>query len=113
MGIHDLYKTAGELHGHLCPGLAIGVRAAAEAQARLGAVSGCTLGHGACWTDGIRSVLGVEPVIDETDTAVFNFCGADGGRLRLTLRDLPYDGEKSALIEHILTAPVDEIFEIC
>ena len=29
--IHELYRKAGELHGHTCPGLAIGVRAALEA----------------------------------------------------------------------------------
>lgn len=31
MDIHELFEAAGNLHGHLCPGLAIGVRAAAEA----------------------------------------------------------------------------------
>ena len=31
MDIHELYLKAGELHGHYCPGLAIGVRAGAEA----------------------------------------------------------------------------------
>ena len=29
--IKELYEKAGELHGHYCPGLAIGVRAAAAA----------------------------------------------------------------------------------
>ena len=31
--IKELYEKAGELHGHYCPGLAIGVRAAAAASA--------------------------------------------------------------------------------
>ena len=35
MDIHELFEAAGNLHGHLCPGLAVGVRAAAEASGLL------------------------------------------------------------------------------
>ena len=113
MDIHELYTRSGELHGHLCPGLAMGVRAAAEAKARLGSVDNCVLGHSACWVDGIRSVLGIDPTVNETDTAVFDFGGA-GSTLRLTLKELPRDSmDKPSLIEHILTAPVSDIFDIC
>ena len=33
--IQHVYKQAGDFHGHFCPGLAIGVRAAWEARERL------------------------------------------------------------------------------
>ena len=36
MDIHEYYKQAGKFHGHWCPGLAIGVRAAWEAGKALG-----------------------------------------------------------------------------
>lgn len=112
MDIYELYKTAGELHGHLCPGLAIGVRASVEAQSHGGKISACTLGHRACWVDGIISVLGIKPEIDEQDKAFFDFVG-EKGRFRLMLGALPKDMEKPSLIEYILTAPMDEIFELC
>lgn len=112
MDIHELYKAAGELHGHLCPGLAIGVRAAAEAESHCGKITACTLGHSACWTDGILSVLGIAAEIDERDMAFFDFHG-EKGELRLTLKELPAGMERTVLIELILTAPVGEIFEIC
>ena len=86
MDIHELFEAAGNLHGHLCPGLAIGVRAAAEA-------GGLLHGELRC----------------ETGKPVFNFYGA-GGELRLYLRPLPKLADKSALIEYILTAPAAEIF---
>ena len=112
MDIHELYKTAGELHGHLCPGLAIGVRASVEAQSHGSKISACILGHRACWVDGIISVLGIKPEIDEQDKAFFDFVG-EKGSFRLMLGALPKEMEKPALIEYILTAPMDKIFELC
>ena len=60
--IHELYQKAGELHGHYCPGLAIGVRAAFEAL-RILKVENihshslyCIAESRACFQDGIQVV---------------------------------------------------------
>ena len=58
MDIHELFEAAGNLHGHLCPGLAIGVRAAAEAGGLLHGELRCAIESRACWADGFQSVLG-------------------------------------------------------
>ena len=62
--IHELYQKAGELHGHYCPGLAIGVRAAFEAL-RILKVENihshslyCIAESRACFQDGIQVVFG-------------------------------------------------------
>ena len=90
MDIHELFEAAGNLHGHLCPGLAIGVRAAAEAGRLLHGELRCAIESRACWADGFQSVLGATVgngmlCLRETGKPVFNFYGA-GGELRLYLR---------------------------
>lgn len=114
MDIHELFEAAGKLHGHLCPGLAIGVRASVEAAGLLQGELRCVMESRACWADGLQSVLGATVGngrlhLRETGKPVFNFYG-HGGELRLYLRPLPKLPDKSALIEHILTAPAAEIF---
>ena len=114
MDIHELFEAAGRLHGHLCPGLAIGVRAAAEAAGLLQGELRCVMEISACWADGFQSVFGATVGngrlrLRETGKPVFNFYG-DGGELRLYLRPLPKLPDKAALTEHILTAPAAEIF---
>lgn len=61
--IKELYKKAGELHGHYCPGLAIGVRAAAEALEILKPSKKahnlcCIAENRACYLDGIQMIFG-------------------------------------------------------
>ena len=86
MDIHELFEAAGNLHGHLCPGLAIGVRAAAEAGGLLHGELRCAIESRACWADGFQSVLGATVgngrlCLRETGKPVFNFYGA-GSELR-------------------------------
>ena len=57
MDIHEYYRQAGNFHGHWCPGLAIGVRAAFEAGQALGTQMAdrhnhiqCLAESSACWT---------------------------------------------------------------
>lgn len=123
MEIHELYQEAGKLHGHYCPGLAIGVRAAVEAKKALDPenVDGslcCLLERSACWTDGIQSVLGATAgngklKLRLTGKPVFNFYNTvSGGTLRLYLRPSPEKMEKDRLIEYFLSAPAEEVFDI-
>lgn len=78
MDIHELFEAAGNLHGHLCPGLAVGVRAAAEASGLLHGELRCAIESRACWADGFQSVLGATVgngrlCLRETGKPVFNF----------------------------------------
>ncbi len=118
--IHELYQKAGELHGHYCPGLAIGVRAAAEALAILN-VEGdarvyCIAESRACYQDGIQSVFGATvgngnlELRDRGKTA-FNFYERKYGQsIRLVAASWPEDLSKEEMTEFILTAPLDQVF---
>ena len=64
MDIQSLFEKSAEFHGHRCPGLAIGVRAAVEAQNLLGIGHSadeeivCITENDACGVDGIQVLLG-------------------------------------------------------
>lgn len=120
--IHDLYWKAGELHGHYCPGLAIGVRAAAEAL-RILEVEDihskslyCIAESRACFQDGIQVVFGTTlgngtlELRDRGKTA-FNFYDREKGRgVRLVLKDQPEGKSREESTAFILTAPFDQVF---
>lgn len=123
MDIHEYYRQAGNFHGHWCPGLAIGVRAAFEAGQTLGTQMAdrhnhiqCLAESSACWMDGIQFVLGATLgngalKIDDTGKSAFNFYNPETGEsLRYYLLELPRELPKSELIDYILTAPLEEVF---
>ncbi len=62
--LHDLLLKAGELHGHYCPYLALGVMAAADALNRLGAENDgmedlvAVVETNSCFSDGVQYVAG-------------------------------------------------------
>ena len=116
--IQHVYNQAGAFHGHFCPGLAIGVRAAWEARERLDSQElQCLAESPACWLDGIQFLLGATVgngrlKVDDRGKAAFNFYAPDSGdSLRLYLKELPHGLSKEALIDFILTAPAAEIFQ--
>lgn len=119
--IQEEYKQAGAFHGHFCPGLAIGVRAAWEARKALDPERNgqlqCLAESAACWLDGIQYVLGATTgngrlKTDDRGKAAFNFYAPQtGDSLRLYLKDLPAGLTKEALIDFILTAPEEELFQ--
>ena len=120
--IYELYRKAGELHGHSCPGLAIGVRAAAEAL-RILEVEDihskslyCIAESRACFQDGIQVVFGTTlgngtlELRDRGKTA-FNFYDREKGRgVRLVLKSQPEGMSREESTEFILTAPFDLVF---
>lgn len=119
--IHELYKKAGGLHGHYCPGLAIGVRAAALALERLSVTENerglyCIAESRACYIDGIQSVFGTTIgngglELRDRGKAAFNFYDRQRGRaLRLVLLETPGGMSREELIEYILTAPAEQVF---
>lgn len=123
MDIREYYKQAGAFHGHWCPGLAIGVRAACEAGQALGTQMAdrhnhiqCLAESTACWLDGIQFVLGSTLgngalKIDDTGKSAFSFYNPETGEsLRYYLLELPRERPREELIDYILSAPLDSIF---
>ena len=123
MDIHEYYKQAGNFHGHRCPGLAIGVRAAFEAGQALGTQMSdrhiriqCLAESYACWLDGIQFVLGSTLgngalKIDDAGKSAFSFYNPETGEsLRYYLLELPREKSREELIEYILSAPPDSVF---
>ena len=122
MDIREYYKQAGAFHGHWCPGLAIGVRAACEAGQALGTQMAdrhnhiqCLAESTACWLDGIQFVLGSTLgngalKIDDTGKSAFSFYNPETGEsLRYYLLELPRERPREELIDYILSAPLDSI----
>ena len=100
MDIHELFQKAGELHGHYCPGLAIGVRAGAEALRLLevekkGFNLYCIAENRACYQDGIQMVFGTtlgdgNLELRQRGKTAFNFYDRDTGKsVRLVMSDWP------------------------
>ena len=119
--IDKLYEKAGELHGHYCPGLAMGVRAAAAAldilrPEQTGKNLYCIAECCACYLDGIQSVFGTTVgngrlEIRESGETAFNFYDRASGRsVRLVAVDMPADLSRDEKKEFILTAPLDSVF---
>lgn len=122
--IHEIFQKAGRFHGHTCPGLAIGVRAAVEA-IRLLEIKNthshslyCIAENRACYVDGIQTVLGCtlgngNLEIRLRGKTAFNFYDRkDGKSLRLIAGDCPAGLSREESIEFILTAPLEEVFSV-
>ena len=119
--INELYERSAIMHGHKCPGLAIGVRAGAEALALLDVTERghnlyCIAESRACYQDGIQTVfrttLGNGNLeLRERGKAAFNFYDrATGKSIRLCAKPLPKGMNKQQMIDFILTAPVEQVF---
>lgn len=121
--IHEIFRKAGEFHGHTCPGLAIGVRAAVEAKRLLDVeeIHGhnlyCIAENRACYIDGIQTVFGTTlgggnlEICPRGKTA-FNFYDrASGKSVRLLAADWPAMSREES-IEYLLTAPFEEVFTV-
>ena len=120
--IKELFKKAGELHGHYCPGLAIGVRASVEALRILEPQKKshnlyCIAENRACYLDGIQTVFGAtlggkNLEVRERGKTAFNFYDRESGKsVRLIVKDRPEGMSRDEQKEFILEAPFDEVFE--
>ena len=118
--IEELYKKAGELHGHYCPGLAIGVRAAAAAldilsPEKKGKNLYCIAESRACYLDGIQVVFGTTVgngrlEVRDSNEAAFNFYDRESGRSVRLAADTPAGLSRDEKRDFILTAPLDKVF---
>ena len=120
--IKELYEKSGELHGHYCPGLAIGVRAAAAAldilnPEKKGKNLYCIAESRACYLDGIQVVFGTTAgngrlEVRDSDEAAFNFYDRESGKsVRLAAAAMPEGLSRDEKRDFILTAPLDKVFE--
>lgn len=124
MTIYEEYERAALLHGHKCPGLAIGVRAAAEAK-RILKIEDiqekgicCAAECRGCCLDGIQVVLGCTAgkgslfVLPLGKTAFSVYRQSTGESLRLVQRELPGALSRAEKTEFILTAPIESVFSV-
>ena len=119
---NDIWEKAVDFHGHTCGGLALGVRAAMEAQKRFGIEIAadeeivCVTENDACGVDGIQSVLGCtlgkgNLIYRGTGKFAFSFFNRKTGEsFRLMARDKKEGLHGAEYIEYVLTAPVEEVF---
>lgn len=119
-----LWEKAVAFHGHECPGLAIGVRAALIAMDLLktGASEDeelvCVTENDACGVDGVQALTGCtfgkgNLIYRGTGKQAFSFFDRRSGRkIRLMLR--PFAGEMSRAQrqDYILSAPAEVIFDV-
>ncbi len=122
--IHELYKNAGKLHGHYCPGLAIGVRAAYEALRLLEIEDNqkkglyCIAESSACYVDGIQWVFGTTTGKNNLEVrpagkVAFSFYDrANGTSIRLFYTGTPEGMGRDEMTEYILTAPFELLFSV-
>ncbi len=119
--IRELYEKAGVLHGHYCPGLAIGVRAGFEARRILDIKSAghhlyCIAEGRACYLDGVQVVFGTtlgngNLEIKDMGKSAFNFYDRESSKsVRLSVKAWPDGMSRDEMKDYILTAPFDEIF---
>ena len=118
----ELWQKAVEFHGHTCGGLALGVRAAMEAQKRFGKGRAsdeeivCVTENDACGVDGIQFILGCtlgkgNLIYHGTGKFAFSFFDrSTGDSFRLYARDKKEGLHGERYIEYVLTAPIDEVF---
>ena len=114
--IKQRYEEAVVFHGHRCPGLALGVRAAWEAQRRLGTDMVCVAESINCTVDGIQSLLGCtfgngKLLCRPTGKCAFSFYDTNSGEsFRVIQRKLPQGLDMEEKIDLILTAPLEQVF---
>lgn len=118
----SVWEKAVAFHGHGCPGLAIGVRAAQIVLERFGVDRAqdeelvCITENDACGVDGIQAILGCtfgkgNLLYRGTGKQAYSFFHRESGQsLRLVLR--PFQGEKGrdSRMRYILEAPAEDIF---
>ncbi len=111
-----------EFHGHECPGLAIGYKAAEAAQKILGISFSpdeeivCVTENDACGVDAIQVITGCSMgkgnlIYRGTGKQAFSFFNRrNGDNIRMILKPFTKEMERKERQEYILNAPLDDIF---
>lgn len=121
--IKERFEEAAAFHGHRCPGLAMGVRAAEEAKRILGIKEAgekglsCMAESRACFIDGIQLLCGCTVgngrlKFHRTGKTAFSFYTETGESVRLLLKGTGGEMTKEERIDYILTAPLEEVYAV-
>lgn len=116
--IKEKFERAAAFHGHKCPGLAIGVRAAAEAMRLLGTEKlSCLAESSACYIDGIQALCGCtvgngKLKFHPTGKTAFSFYTDEGESVRLLLKQSSGEMSREERIDYLLTAPLEEVYSV-
>ncbi|MDD2234477.1 MAG: FmdE family protein [Desulfitobacteriaceae bacterium] len=122
MGKTDWQKAV-EFHGHSCPGLAIGYKAAAAAKEKMGITFAsdeevvCVTENDACGVDAIQLLTGCSIgkgnlIYRGTGKMAFSFFNRKNGEsLRMIIKPFKGEMDRQERQEYILNSPVDEIFD--
>ncbi len=120
----ELWEKCVDFHGHECPGLAIGFRAALQAAEFMGINESddeelvCVTENDACGVDAIQGLLSCtigkgNLLYRGTGKMAFSFFERKSGRkIRYCLKPFEKEMERRERQEYILTAPFEEIFFI-
>ncbi len=122
MGKTDWQKAV-EFHGHSCPGLAIGYKAAEAAKEKMGITFAsdeevvCVTENDACGVDAIQLLTGCSIgkgnlIYRGTGKMAFSFFNRKNGEsLRMIIKPFKGEMDREERQEYILNSPVDEIFD--
>ncbi len=112
-----------EFHGHSCPGLAIGYKAAEAAKEKMGIRFAsdeevvCVTENDACGVDAIQSLTGCSIgkgnlIYRGTGKMAFSFFNRKNGEsLRMIIKPFQGEMDREERQEYILNSPVGEIFD--
>ena len=121
----ELWDKCVAFHGHSCPGLAIGFRAATLALELLGGEESardeelvCVTENDGCGVDAVQVVPGCTMgkgnlIYRGTGKMAFSFyCRRSGKAVRLMLKPLPEDLDREERRRMILEAPAEQVFAV-
>ena len=122
----ELWEECVRFHGHACPGLAIGYRAAEAASERLGTTLRrtededivCVSENDGCGVDSVQCIMSCtvgkgNMILRPRGKNAFSFFDRRTGKgVRLVLRPFDRDRPKEEVIAEILAKPYGELFEI-
>ena len=119
-----MWEKAVAFHGHECPGLAIGVRAAIEALKYMDGVKSedesivCVTENDACGVDAIQTILSCTMgkgnlLYRDTGKMAFSFFARKSGKkIRFCLKPSKTVMDREDRKKYILEAPFEELFKI-
>lgn len=118
-----LWEKTADFHGHKCPGLAIGFRAAEAVQEKMGITQSddeelvCVTENDACGVDAIQALLSCtfgkgNLLYKGTGKQAYSFFNrTTGERIRIYLKaKRPEKPDRERWMSYLLNAPLDELF---
>lgn len=120
----ELWDQCVAFHGHQCPGLAIGFRAAEIARERLGVLFSqdeeivCITENNACGVDAVQVITSCTVgkgnlIFKDTGKMAFTFlCRKSGQACRIMLKPATREMDRAERQDYILRGPAEEVFKV-